>query len=200
MRPPKIDRVKLSQLLSEGKSGKEIARLLGVSEGAISKARKELGIAVVRNVALESAPKVVDKNLNAIDQLSKINAAANEILDLLMAWGRGDDTALQVLESSIRKIKRGSKKEPEEVEEFKMKDPRELALKACAEIRGQLSLQLEIFKTLYDVEAIAEFQREVLEAIGEVSPDVRNRIVQRLKTSGSLRPSATIDRSAVSLV
>ena len=69
-----------------------------------------------------------------------------------------------------------------------------------AEIRGQLSLQLDIFKTLYDVEAIAEFQREVLEAIGDISPDVRNRIVERLKKGGALRPSATIDRSAVQLV
>ena len=95
-------------------------------------------------------------------------------------------------------MKRGSRKEAEEVEEFRFKDPRELALKAMAEIRGQLSLQLDIFKTLYDVEAIAEFQREVLEAIGEVDAPTRNRIVQRLKEGGSLRPSATIDRSAVS--
>jgi hypothetical protein len=117
-----------------------------------------------------------------------------------MAWNRGDDTALQILESQVRKVKRGTRKEPEEVEEYRFKDPRELALRAMAEIRGQLSLQLDMFKTLYDVEAIAEFQREVLEAIGEVSPDVRNRIVQRLKEGGALRPSATIDRSTVSLV
>jgi transcriptional regulator with XRE-family HTH domain len=197
---PKIDKVKLSQLLRAGKSQKEIAQVFGVTEGAISKAKKELNISVVKNVGLESAHRVVDKHLNTIAQLQKINSNANELLDLLMAWNRGDDTALQILESQVRKVKRGTRKEPEEVEEYRFKDPRELALRAMAEIRGQLSLQLDMFKTLYDVEAIAEFQREVLEAIGEVSPDVRNRIVQRLKEGGALRPSATIDRSTVSLV
>ncbi|MGA3172883.1 MAG: hypothetical protein ABSE25_00480 [Syntrophorhabdales bacterium] len=200
MPKPKIDKVKLSELLRAGKSQKQIAQLFGVSEGAVSKAKKELNISVVKNIALESAHRVVEKNLNAVEQLQKINGYANELLDLLMRWSRGDDEALQILESQVKKVKRGSKEEPEEVLEYKFKDPRELALKAMAEIRGQLSLQLDIFKTLYDVEAIAEFQREVLEAIGEVSADVRDRIIRRLKEGGALRPSATIDRSAVRLV
>ena len=121
----------------------------------------------MKNVALETAHKVVEKNLNAVDQLQKINTYANELLDLLMRWNRGDEEALQILESQVKKVRvRGSE---EEVTEYKFKDPRELALKAMAEIRGQLNLQLDIFKTLYDVQAIADFQREVLDAIGEVS-------------------------------
>jgi hypothetical protein len=89
-------------------------------------------------------------------------------------------------------VNRGTKKEPEWVAEYRFKDPRELVLKTMAEIRGQLSLQLDIFKTLYDVEAIAEFQREVLEAIGEVSRDVRNKIVQRLKQRRALRGAVNL--------
>ena len=176
MPKPKIDRVKLNQMLRSGKRPKEIAQLFGVSEAAISKARKELNVAVVKNVALESAHRVVDKHLNTIDQLRKINEDANEILDLLMKWSRGDEEALKSLD------KQGQAK----------RDPRELALKAMQEIRGQLSLQLDIFKTLYDVQAIAEFQREVLNAIGEVSPDVRDRIIQRLKESRALRGAVSI--------
>ena len=53
-------------------------------------------------------------------------------------------------------------KDEEEVVEYKLKDPRELALKAMAEIRGQLKLQLEIFQALYDMKAVQEFQQEVL--------------------------------------
>jgi predicted transcriptional regulator len=193
MPKPKIDKVKLSALLRAGKSQKEIAQLFGVSEGAVSKAKKELNISVVKNVALESAHKVVDKNLNAVDQLSKINGYANELLDLLMRWNRGDDEALQILESQVKRVRRGTKKDAEEVLEYRFKDPRELALKAMAEIRGQLSLQLDIFKTLYDVEAIAEFQKEVLEAIAEVNRDVRDKIVQRLKQRRALRGSVNLD-------
>ena len=157
-------------MLSSGKSQKEAAQAFGVSSGAISKVVKNLNIGVVKNVALETAHKVMGKNLNTLEQLQKINHDANELLDLLMRWNKGDSEALQILESQVRKVKvKGSE---EEITEYKFKDPRELALRCMAEIRGQLNLQLDIFKTLYDVEAIAEFQKEVLSAIEEVSPDV----------------------------
>lgn len=187
---PIIDRVKLSQLLNSGKPQKEIASILGVTEGAISKAKRELNISVVKNITLERAHQVVDKSLNAIEQLQKINGYANEMLDLLMKWQRGDGEALQVLESQVRKVKvRG---EEGEVTEYKIKDPRELALKAMAEIRGQLGLQLDLFKTLYDIQAVADFQREVLDIIGEVEPDVRDRIIQRLKEGRALRQAVVL--------
>ena len=123
MSTSKIDRVKLTQLLRAGKSGKEVAQVFGVTEGAISKARKELNISVIKNVALENAHRVVDKNLNAIQQLQKINDYANELLDLLMRWGRGEEEAIRILESQVRKVKRGGKEGSEEVLEYKFKVP-----------------------------------------------------------------------------
>ncbi len=178
-------------MLSSGKSQKEAAQAFGVSSGAISKVVKNLNIGVVKNVALETAHKVMGKNLNTLEQLQKINHDANELLDLLMRWNKGDSEALQILESQVRKVKvKGSE---EEITEYRFKDPRELALRCMAEIRGQLNLQLDIFKTLYDVEAIAEFQKEVLSAIEEVSPDVRNTIIRRLKERKALRGSLTVD-------
>jgi len=177
-------------MLTAGKSQKEIAQVFGVTEGAVSKARKELNIAVVKNVSLERAHQVVEKNLNTVEQLQKINAHANEILDTLMRWSRGDKEALQILESQVRKVKvKGSE---EEITEYRLKDPRELALKAMAEIRGQLSLQLDIFKTLNDLQAVAEFQKEVLTIIGEVDANVRDRIIQRLKEGLAIRQSVEI--------
>jgi len=190
MPKPKIDHVKLNQMLRAGKSPKQVAEHFGVSQAAICKARKGLNVAVVENVVLESAHKVVAEHLDTIGQLQKINQNANELLDLLMRWNRGDSEALQILESQVRKVKvKGSE---EDVTEYKFKDPRELALKAMQEIRGQLGLQLDIFKTLYDVQAVAEFQKEVLSAIGEVSPDVRDRIIKRLKEGKALRRSVEL--------
>ena len=153
----KIDKVKLSQLLRSGKSGKDCARFFGGTEGAISQARKELNISVVKSVTLESAHQVVEKNLNAVEQLLNINRKANELLERAIEAKDHDTT-----------------------------------LKAMREIRGQLELQLEIFKTLYDLEAVAEFQREVLTAIDEVDRNVRDRIVQRLKENKALRGSVSI--------
>ena len=193
MPKPKIDRVKLFQLLKQGKTQREVAQVFGVSEGAISKAKKELNISVVKSVALESAHRVVDKNLDSVAQLQKINKDANELLDVLMRWNRGEDEALQILETQVRKVRIGKGENSEIVKQYKFKDPRELALRAMAEIRGQLNLQLDIFKTLYDMEAVAEFQKEVLTAIGEEAPNVRNRIIQRLKESRSLRSAVSIN-------
>jgi hypothetical protein len=158
----KVDKVKLSEMLRSGKSGKECAEYFSVSEAAISQNRKELNISVVKSVALESAHRVVDKHLNAVDQLRNINLKANALLEL-----------------AIKAKDHGT------------------TLKAMAEIRGQLNLQLEIFKTLYDLEAVAEFQRTVLETIGEVAPDVRERIIRGLKESRSLRQSVEITGAAV---
>jgi AcrR family transcriptional regulator len=163
----------------------EIARRVGVSKGTVSSRLKALNVAITKNVTLHHAGEIVEKKLDAIAQLQKINDYANELLDLLMRWNRGDGEALQILETQVRKVKvRGLE---EEVSEYKFKDPRELALKAMAEIRGQLALQLEVFKMLYDAAAVAEFQKEVLEAIRDASPETRDRIVFNLQKSRAIR-------------
>lgn len=100
MADSKIDKVKLDRLLRSGKSGKECARIFGVTPGAISQARKELNISVVRHVGLEAASKVVSRNLDAVDQLAKINREANTLLDQAIA-AREHATAIKAM-SEIR--------------------------------------------------------------------------------------------------
>ena len=62
-------------------------------------------LAASKEVALVRAADVVRKELNAVEQLQKINGYANELLDLLMRWNRGDEEALQILESQVRTVK-----------------------------------------------------------------------------------------------
>jgi len=183
----KVSNIELEQLVRQGLGVSEIARKVGVSKGTVSSRLKALNVAINQNVTLHHAGEIVEKKLDAIGQLQKINDYANELLDLLMRWNRGDDEALRILEGQVRKVKIGRGKDAEEITEFRFKDPRELALKAMAEIRGQLNLQLEIFKALYDMAAVAEFQKEVLTAIGEVSPDVRERIIHNLQKARAIR-------------
>ena len=188
MRPPTINDRKLVELIdSQKKNQAQAAKALGVSRQAVSKRLQELRGKTTKVVVSKKIEQVVDRKIDAMDQLQKINDDANEILDLLMAWNRGDETALQVLESQVttKKVRVGDQEEF--VKEFKFKDPRDLALKAMGEIRNQLKLQLEIFQTLFSLQAAQEFETTILEVIGEVAPDVRSEIIHRINAKRSVR-------------
>ncbi len=185
---PRIDIDELAELLESGMNQHQIAQIFGVSDAAISKRKKQLKQRMVKSVIrMDEADRVVRKNLDSIAQLEKINRYANELLDLLMAWQRGDETALRILEGQVRKVKVGRGKEAQEVTEYRMKDPRELALRAMAEIRNQLSCQLDHFKFLYDAIALKEFQEEVFRILEEFDPKIRGKIIRRLKERGALQ-------------
>jgi uncharacterized radical SAM superfamily protein len=190
-----IDDEQLLQLIRDGHTVTEAALKIGVCKAAVSRRLKKLNVAISRNVTIRAAHKIVDREINALDQLQKINRDANELLELLMRWNRGEDDALQVLESQVRKIKiRGQE---EELTEYRFKDPRELALKAMQEIRGQLRLQLEIFQALFDMQAVQQFQAEVLEVIGSVSTQARDEIIRRLTERSALRSALDLNRTEV---
>jgi len=184
---PKINDRELLQLIDKEKlSQSDAAKELGVSRQAVSQRLQELRGKTTKVVAAKRISEVVDRKIDAMEQLTRINEHANEILELVMRWGRGDDEALQVLESQVKWVRVGEGEEFE-VKEVKFKDPRELALKACAEIRGQLKLQLEIFQTLFSLQAAEEFQDVVLETIAEVDPGVRSEIIRRLNAKRAIR-------------
>ena len=148
----------------------------------------------MRTVALENAHKVVDKNLDAVAQLQRINEKANAMLEELTGEDKLIDRMVRAVQGALT-YEADPNKQAEYIRRMvkQITQDRFLALKAMQEIRGQLGLQLDIFKTLYDMEAVAEFQREVLTAIGETSPDVRNRIIQSLKEARTLRGSLSVN-------
>ena len=187
----RIDDKQLLQLVRNGNTIIGIARKMGVNRSSVSRRLKTLKIAINRNITIRAAHKIVDREIDALDQLRKINRDANEILDLLMRWNRGDEEALQVLESQVRRIRvRGQE---EEITQFRSKDPRELALRAMQEIREQLRMHLEIFQALFDMKGVQEFQTEVLEVIGSVSPEARDEIMRRLTEKSALRSAIDLN-------
>ena len=187
MRKPKIDRVKLHEMAKKQASQAKMAAAFGVSQAAISKALKGLERETTRcltappNSARKSAGKIIENTINAAEQLLKINKNANELLDLVMAWQRGDDVALQIMESQVQMKKVRVGKEIELIKEYKFRDPRELALKAMEAIKGQLHLQLEIFKALYDMEAFKEFTAAFLRVMARRDPKARDEMIQELQ-------------------
>lgn len=190
MTDKKINDTKLIRMVDEGRSQAEIAEVFGVSRQAVHKRIKELRGQTTKVVVAKKVEKIVDCKIDAMAQLTKINEYANEILDLLMRWNRGDEGALQILESQVKKIRVKGKEEP--VKQYKFKDPRELALRAMQEIRGQLGLQLKIFETLFSLQAAEEFQHVVLEIIGEVAPEARDEIIRRLNKERTVRQALRV--------
>jgi len=161
--------LQLIDLLSdEDKSGVEVARTLNVTEARVSQLRKKLKIDRIGVVTIEHAGEITGKHIDAADQLAKVNTAANRILDRLTDH-----------------IDNGKDLPPEN----QRKDSMELVARYCQEIRAQLSLQMDIYKSLYDIKVIAAFQQSVLEAINEVSPETKDRIVQKLKEARAIRPN-----------
>lgn len=189
MQTGKINNTRLLRWIDEGRSQASIARAFKVSPQAISQRLQELRGHTTRAIISKKAGDVIDQKLDAMAQLTKINNYANELLDLCMRWQRGDDVALQILERQMRKIRIG--KTEEFIGKVKFKDPRDIALRAMNEIRGQLRLQLEIFQTLFSVQAAEEFQKSILEAIGEVDPTVRNRIINKINAKREIRSAVT---------
>ena len=89
---------------------------------------------------------------------------------------------------------RGSKEDKQRVRETLaviLKD-RDLQIKASQEIRGQLSLQLEMFRQMVDIRIVLEFQQTVLNIIGKQSKRVRGEIVRALKKAKALRESVNL--------
>lgn len=187
--PLKFDRLKMHELLREGKTETEVARILGVSIAAISKARGRLNAHVIKNTIMEASHKIVQRELDVVDQLHNINKHSKAILDdLILKIKQKPTTTLDV---------KGQK------------DLRGLALDTAAEIRQQLNFQVEIFKTLSDFKIMAEFQKEVIDMVGNANKcphcgeeiqcgkcgakiDLRGELISRLKAQKALRASVQV--------
>jgi DNA-binding Lrp family transcriptional regulator len=59
------------------------------------------------------------------------------------------------------------------------------------EIREQLKLQMELFKTMWDVRAAMEFQDTVMTVIGKIDPEVRKKILTELNAKSAIRNAIT---------
>jgi transcriptional regulator with XRE-family HTH domain len=155
MRTKKISNVELEQLVREGNGVSEIARKLGVSKGAVSKRLKALQVSISKDVALRSAPEIMQNKMDAMAQLSHINQLIQNELDYI--------------EETISKAEGDERKQ--------LQDQK---LKHVAEVRKQLGLLLNIAQTFFNAEEIAAFQETVLEEIGNAAPEVQHRIRERL--------------------
>ena len=145
-----LSTAELLRRVDAGESFAEIAKDHGISRQAVQKRIRKMRGKTTKTVVVKKIEQVVDRKLDAVDQLMEINKKAMQMLD------DADGNP-------------------------------ELCLKCMSEIRGQLKLQLEIYATLYDMKAVAEFQDAVLQTIGEAAPDVRAAIIRQLNQKRAIR-------------
>ncbi|MGO9315924.1 MAG: hypothetical protein ACLQDI_24695 [Syntrophobacteraceae bacterium] len=60
-----------------------------------------------------------------------------------------------------------------------------------------MQLQLEIFQALFDMQAVKQFQAEVLEVIASVSTQARDEIIRRLTERNALRSALDLNGAEV---
>jgi hypothetical protein len=163
----KIDDQTLYHLLAErGYNPRQAANHFGVTEAAISKRVKALNLNLGRHVGLERAKEVADHGLDVVNQLQRINRVISEELDWAQTEARREGADRKGLQSVL--------------------------IDLAGEVRKQLGLQVEILRSLFDFEAAEQFQREVLHAIEEVSPETRQAIIQRLAERRALRSTLVL--------
>ncbi len=149
---------------------KEIASEFGVSPQAVYKRAKQFKLNLSKDIAMNQAAKINQQQIDWSAQLLKINQTANDFLERLIEVVKAADEG--EIKEKLKKI------EPLLGEKASIL---EAATRVSGGIRQQLKLLLDGWKQVTDTEQLMELQRTVLNEIGSVSPEVRDRIVERLK-------------------
>lgn len=183
----------LIELASKGKTYRQIGKLDGTTGPNVGQRLKRIRKTAVIHIARdEERGKAITKhNIDAGEQLSKISFHVNNLLDRATSEER---EITRLVDAATVELKKDQKElDPKVahqllkgiVEEF-FKD-QDTIFKASAEIREQIRLQLDIFKVWYSHQAIQEFQRIVLDAVGSVDSELRDRIVKELSRRQLIR-------------
>ena len=157
-----ISYIVLEKHVRQGLGVVQIAKAMGVTKGAVSKALKRMEVGITKDVALRTAPQIANKKIDAMDQLTGINSSIQKELVYLEEQIDGASHEDRI---SLQNQK----------------------LRHTAEIRKQIGLLLTIVSTMYNAEEVSAFQRIVMEEIGHASPEVKQRILQRLNQIRALR-------------
>lgn len=182
-RPPTVSDNELIQTFRACQDYAQTAQKVGLHRTTVSKRLKALKINGSKVVAMESAGSLVAHGVDAFAQIIKINNNANILLDTLINEDLLAKAGAQCSEcgAEVPRVL------------FDGNNNRKLAVKVMAEIRGQLSTQLNYLDSLYDMKASAEFQKAVIDSIGECDSDTKRRILDKLQSDRAIRSSVHIN-------
>ena len=180
--PLKIDPIELNRLLGERKSTKEIANHFNCSPGAVSQAKRRLGVAVVKVAAERKQTPNQAFNLPEKKPLDASNKAAPIIINT------ADDAKLQLstLVTRCNDELRWIQDSVEQKSDSTYKGWQEMALKHVAEIRKLISALADIEYKLHHVDIVEKALLIMFEEVGRESKECQKRIRDRLERASIL--------------
>ncbi|WP_415713093.1 hypothetical protein [Maridesulfovibrio sp.] len=174
----KIDQEMLiKQLVELGWKQSISADFFAVSQAAVSKAKKRIDLAVSKDVALFSAPKMIDAKLSLADQLEALGKQCRELLEMVHVVLHGDPASQDYRDSQTKLRRLAGQK----------RDLGGFLIQLQAELRKQLEFVFKMQSEIYSLKKVEEFQSIVLEEIQNAAPEVQQRIVSRLTEINAAR-------------
>ncbi len=160
-RGPRLDYAKVAELHDQGLSGVEIAKTLGVTKGAVSKALRKLGLEVVKCAVKEAKQHYEQKN----DILGGLSYLFSDLLGKYKAANEGQ--------------------QPRTAEQLAAWLGPELGI--SGEVRKIASTVADIYWKIYGVEQVTEFMRIVEEELLHESEELQKRVRDRFNNRLALR-------------
>ena len=173
----KFEDEELMDLLRQGKTQSECARILGVGEAAISKRKKRIDMAVSRDIGLFSARRIVKSHLTIEDLIVGIERQATQVLELMNTVMNGDHLGKEYWDAKQKLARLIPSKG----------GIGNLMTAQQAELRKALEFRVSIQEKLYNIKKVEHFQNAVLEKINSLNPDAAHEIKLALIEMNAVR-------------
>ncbi len=189
----------LGRALDEGLSRKEICERFGISKGALSKREKQLKLGLARNATMHESGRILRQQIDAHEQLLKINEAGNRWLDNLERLLESkQQEQLKEIGAQLSELRTELSEEIVEtvlepvlarLAKLVIYDLEALdrLLKFLAELRQQTKFIVDSVMKIKEAEESAKTLEIIIEAFGRADPDSQQRILSELKGLGIMR-------------
>ncbi|RJP77990.1 MAG: hypothetical protein C4524_07330 [Candidatus Zixiibacteriota bacterium] len=174
MRPRKISDTELWELAEQGLGPTAIAQRVGMAKSSVHQRLQQLRLGINKNATMHHAGEILQLKINLWQEMAANHRQATAFRDrLLRALGEGE----------------AAKEERKKLEEVLGENPpyADLYQKAVAECRHGNGLLLKAQRDVIAAQEQAEFQKETIEAIRRVNPEVADQILQALLEASAIR-------------
>jgi hypothetical protein len=189
----KINKVKMLQMMNEGKSDTEIANQFGCSIEAVKKSKARIRLSS-NNLPDATNGELSDNSIDSMKQMAMVNSLILKELERCTRFIEREELEINKYYDLKAKLEQdvGNK---ELLEKLKELNPnwkgllkwQDSIITVAGESRKHIELQLKIAETLHSIQMNMEFQNAVIQAIREADSKTADKVVTRIKEYRSIR-------------